>query len=225
MAVRKKPALEAMRSNGAAVAEAVIPTPEPEAAPAKAGAVINLPRLDIQVMEVILDGDAPLICHAWSAKQKRLMLSKQMMEASQGKEAKDPEADYRDSLYMMEDGSYGFPAVAFKNAAVDACTSLQKSISKVAARQSFHVVGELVRIEGKPRPREDMVRVGMGTADIRYRAEFPSWTVKLTIRFNSRVLSAGQIINLLNVAGFAVGVGEWRPEKNGSFGLFHVREG
>lgn len=33
---------------------------------------------------------------------------------------------------------------------------------------------------------------------------------------------AEQIVNLFNVAGFACGVGEWRPSKDGSFGTFHV---
>jgi hypothetical protein len=32
-------------------------------------------------------------------------------------------------------------------------------------------------------------------------------------------------VNLFNVAGFAVGVGEWRPERDGSNGMFHVQTG
>lgn len=64
--------------------------------------------------------------------------------------------------------------------------------------------------------------VGMGTADIRYRAEFPDWKARVLVRYNANVLSEAQILNLLNVAGFAVGVGEWRPEKDGQYGMFHV---
>ena len=67
-----------------------------------------------------------------------------------------------------------------------------------------------------------MVRISMGTADIRYRGEFPVWRVTFTIRHNANVLSAEQIINLFNVGGFAIGVGDWRPQRNGSFGMFHV---
>jgi hypothetical protein len=54
-----------------------------------------------------------------------------------------------------------------------------------------------------------MVRVGMGTADIRYRGEFKTWSATVTVRYNARVLSADQVVNLFNTAGFAVGVGEW----------------
>jgi hypothetical protein len=46
--------------------------------------------------------------------------------------------------------------------------------------------------------------------------------VKFQVRHNPNVLSVEQIINLFNVAGFAIGVGEWRPQKDGSNGMFHV---
>jgi hypothetical protein len=62
----------------------------------------------------------------------------------------------------------------------------------------------------------------MGAADIRYRAEYPTWHTKVVVRFNANVLSPEQILNLLNTGGFAVGVGEWRPEKDGAYGMFHV---
>jgi hypothetical protein len=192
------------------------------AAEPRAAQRIVLPRLDIQQIRIRLVGDTPLICHRWSEKAKKQILNKQMGTADAGKAHKDPDADYRESLYPLPGGGYGFPAIAFKNAAVTACTSLGKAITKVAARQAFHVMGELVPIEGEPRMREDMVRVGMGTADIRFRGEFPEWSATITVRFNARVLSAEQIVNLFNIAGFAVGIGEWRSEKDGQYGLFHV---
>jgi hypothetical protein len=192
------------------------------AKPTKVAAKIELPELDIRLIEVTVVGDSELIVHRWSEKAIRMMLDRQMGVASAGKEPKDPEQDYHDSLYPFPGGGYGFPTISFKNAAVSACTSLGKSITKVAARQAFHLVGELAKIDGVPRMREDMVRVGMGTADIRYRGGFPKWRVTLTIRYNARVLTEGQVTNLFNTAGFAVGVGEWRSERDGSFGLFHV---
>lgn len=188
----------------------------------KAAMQIQLPELDIRVIDIHVVGDSSLIVHAWSEKAKKQMLDKQMGVASAGREAKNPQRDFEESLYHHPEGGYGFPAIAFKNAAVEACTSLGKSVTKVAARQAFHVVGELVKIDGTPTMREDMVRVGMGTADLRYRGEFVEWSTTIRVRYNARVLSAEQVVNLFNTAGFAVGVGEWRSEKDGSHGLFHV---
>lgn len=199
---------------------------------------IELPELKIGLMEVTLIGDSPLIVHAWSEKAKKEMLAKQMKKAKAAKEAKDPKADFEASMYRLSDGGYGFPSVAFKNAAVTAGTSVA-GLTKIQARQAFHILGEdaditgafegsksrvnLVRIDSEaPAMREDMVRVGMGTADLRYRPEFSEWRAKILVRYNQNVLSEAQILNLLNVAGFAVGVGEWRPEKDGQYGMFHV---
>lgn len=182
---------------------------------------ITLPALNIQYLKLRLRGDSPLICHAWSEKAKRQMLDKQMKKAKQAQTAKDPEADYQESLYKHPDGGYGFPSVAFKAAAVDACSSIA-GVTKVEARGAFHIIGDMLKIEGEPSPREDMVRVGMGAADIRYRGEFREWSVEITLRYNANVLSPEQIANLFNTAGFAVGVGEWRPQRDGSFGMFHV---
>jgi hypothetical protein len=186
---------------------------------------VELPPLNLQRIDVTLIGDTPLIMHKWSEKAKKEMLAKQMKKAKLGKEAKDPERDFRESIYVIGEGKaqyYGFPVIAFKAAAVTACTSIG-GITKVQARQAFHIDGEYARIEGsEPRMREDMVRVGMGTADIRYRGEFFPWFTTLTISHNANVMSAEQILNMLNTAGFGVGVGEWRPEKDGQYGRFHV---
>jgi hypothetical protein len=197
-------------------------------------ASIDLPPLDIQAMKVRLIGDSPLIVHAWSPKALKQMADKQQRKASAGREAKDPWADFCGSMYWLserpdrpteedvESARFGFPAIAFKAAAVTACTSIG-SVTKVAARQAFHVEGEMVEIIGPaPSMREDVCRVGMGTADLRYRGEFSPWSCELTVKFNAGLMSAAQVVNLFQTAGFAVGVGEWRPERDGPYGRFHV---
>lgn len=185
-------------------------------------APVALPKPDIQVVTITIVSLSSLICHAWSDKAKKMMLDKQTKRASAGREAKDPEADYQASLYPHPDGGYGFPASAFKNAAVRAGTYTSDKMTYL--RGAFYVLGEMVKIDGKPEPREDMVRVGMGTADIRYRGEFKEWKATLRVQYNARAVSAEQVINLFEVAGFSVGIGDWRPEKDGSHGRFRVEK-
>jgi hypothetical protein len=195
---------------------------------------IELPPLNIQTVEVPIIGDGPLIVHAWSRKAREQMLAKQMKKATAGKTAKDPWQDFCESLYWLdglpdrpteddvENGRFGFPAVAFKASAITAVTTIG-SLTKVLARQCFHIADEMVEILGPPPAmREDMVRVGMGTADIRHRGEFKPWGAILRVQFNANVLSAEQVLSLFEAGGFGVGVGEWRPEKDGVSGRFHV---
>ena len=201
--------------------------------------VVEILPIDIRLAEITLSSDSPLIVHKWSEKAKREMLEKQMKVAkNKGKDAKSPVADFIDSLYWLEGepeekteegfvaalphARFGFPAVAFKAAAVAAGYRAGVLKNMVMANGAFHIMGEFVEINGTPQMREDMVRIGMGTADIRFRGEFPVWSTKFTIRYNASVMTIDQIVNLFNLGGFACGVGEWRPEKGGTNGMFHV---
>lgn len=177
-------------------------------------------RPNIARLRVHVHGTSSLICHRWSEKAKKQMLDKQMKKASKAKEPKDPEGDFRESLYVTDEGGYGFPAVGFKAAVVRAGTYADMHMTFL--RGALHVSGELVPIEGEPQMREDMVRLGGKTADIRYRGEFPKWKAAVPVELNESVLSIEQLVNLFTIAGFAVGVGEWRPEKNGQYGRFEV---
>jgi len=63
----------------------------------------------------------------------------------------------------------------------------------------------------------------MDTADIRYRAMFREWRMQLELSHNDNgVYSLEQIVNAINVGGYMCGIGEWRPEKDGQYGRFHV---
>lgn len=181
---------------------------------------ITIPPLAIRNLQLTLIGDSPLIVHKWSEKAKKEMLDKHMMKVKAPKTARDPHQEYLDSLYVIEEGVYGFPTTGVKAAAVRACTFSEMKMTE--ARGVFHIDGEYVTIEGEPSMREDMIRVATGSADLRYRAEFKEWRTTFVVKFNSSVLSAEQIVNLFNTAGFGVGIGEWRPQRNGQYGRFHV---
>ncbi|MCB1814354.1 MAG: hypothetical protein KDK04_21925 [Candidatus Competibacteraceae bacterium] len=191
---------------------------------AKNSEIIELPELKQREIVIHLRGTSPLLMHRFSEKAKRKMLGSMQGEAKSSKhEKRDPVKEYEESMYIRPDGTHGFPALAFKNAVVTAANDA--GIQKVLARRAFHVTGpELVKIEGEPRMREDAVTVGRGSADLRYRAEFVEWSTKISLVFNAGVISLEQLLNLFRIAGFGVGVGDWRPEKNGVHGTWEVVE-
>ncbi|MEY8313485.1 hypothetical protein AALA61_16320 [Oscillospiraceae bacterium 42-9] len=194
---------------------------------------VSISAMDIREFDLRIVGDTPLISHAWDEKAKLMMLNKMMKKATNGRETRDPFKDFVNSMYWlsekpenptMEDvlnATFGFPVIAFKAAAVDGGYQSGAMDKKTTARGAFHISGEMAVIEGTPEMREDSVRVGMGT-DLRYRGEFKEWATTLHIRYNAKAMSMEQIINLFNIGGFACGVGEWRPSKDGSYGMFHV---
>lgn len=183
--------------------------------------VIDIPPIEIRAYRLRLVGISPLIMHAWSQKVLRDIADKQGGRARDKKAPKDPQADYEGAFYRLPNGNPGFPTLAFKSAAVSAARQVE-GITMTFLRGTFHTVGDLVEVEGTPHMRMDTVRVGMGTADLRYRPEFTEWAVSLVIRLNVRSLTLEQLVHLFKQAGFSVGVGDWRPEKNGRYGMFDV---
>lgn len=194
---------------------------------AKKAEVADLQRLDIRHAEVKIKGISPLIMHRWDEKAKKEMLDKQMKKTVK-RQPKDPEAQYEASVYKFEDDRLGFPADAFKKAMIRGAKALGLVMTDM--RGGFFVHGEycsrddreLVEVSGKLSMREDMVRISGGTADIRYRGQVEGWAVALNISYNASVVSFDHIINMLNAAGYGVGIGEWRPQTDGMFGRFEV---
>lgn len=201
---------------------------------------IIIPAINIKRATITIVGDSPLIVHKWSEKAKKEMLDKQMKKAkTKGHDAKDPVADFINSLYWLDGeperkdeagfaeaiqsgARFGFPATSVKAAAVAAGYRSGVTKDKVSMNAAFHIDGEYIEIQGVPEMREDMVRVGMGTADIRYRGEFKNWRSTFETKYNASAISLEQLVNLFNLGGFACGLGEWRLEKGGAFGMFHV---
>ena len=207
--------------------------------------VIEIRPIEIKKVTVRVVGDTTLIMHAWSEKAKRMMLEAQMgIAKGKKKEVKNPADDFIRSMYwltpMPEDGTmesfeeaiangarFGFPVTAFKQAAISAAYRMGWAKDKMSMRGAFYIDSDengMIEIHSDtPEMREDMVKVGMGTADIRYRGEFKNWYADLTISYNANgQYSLENIVNIINAGGYVCGVGEWRPERDGQYGMFHV---
>lgn len=215
--------------------------------------VIEIKPIEVVETTVRIYGDTPLIMHAWSQKAKREMLDAQMgKKKGKQKEPKNPMFDFVESIYWLDEKPpitndmsvedsekafaefmqnnnprFGFPATAFKQAAISSAYRMGWSKDKMSIRGAFYIQGDengMVEIHSDmPNMREDMVKIGMGTADLRYRGEFKNWYADLNISYNKNGnYDMSAILNMINAGGYICGVGEWRPERDGTNGMFHV---
>lgn len=192
---------------------------------------VAIDRIAAETILVPIVGTTPLIVHRFSEKAKRQMLDN-MQGRKTPKEPKNPEAEYEAAFYRFEDGGYGFPVIAFKLATVGAARFYGKNVTMTALKQFIFLRGEvgsdgqaLARIEGEPRMREDVVTVGRGGSDLRYRPEFREWSTILTVTYATSALTRNSVLSLIDGGGMGVGVGEWRPEKDGDFGTYAIDTG
>lgn len=176
--------------------------------------------IEVRRASLRIVGDSILVVKAWDAKAKQMILDKQMKRGTQAKEAKNLQEAYEASLYHHPDGGYGFPTVGVKACAVRGAKSIGLVMTDM--KGAFHIPGELLKVEGEPRMRVDMVRVGKGVADIRARGQFDQWAIDVPITYNARLVSLEQLVAMFDAGGYACGIGEFRPENGGSWGMFHV---
>ena len=203
-------------------------------------AAIVIPAIVTRELDLHIKGLSPLICHAFSEKAMREMLESQIGTAKGPKnEPRRPMVEYAESLYWLsekpdfdnlsdeeiwqatQEGVFGFPATAIKRSAVDGAYQTSVTDKKTGMRCAIFVVGEYITINGKPRMREDVARV-QGKAVLRYRAEFPEWDAIMRVQYMQHAMSPAQVANAINLGGFAVGIGDWRPQRDGIFGRFTI---
>lgn len=143
-------------------------------------------------------------------------------------------ADEKLILDPIKKGIFGFPAGGLKAAIVGACR-LKDNLEMVTVKRLFHVEGftncEYIVFENEdgtpaqPYMKEDMVVIGNGIADVRFRGAFKNWFSTLTVTFNAEKFDANTMVNLIDAAGNG-GIGEWRPAAkktcSGNYGRFEV---
>jgi len=207
--------------------------------------LVEITPIKVKKVALRIVGDSPLLVHAWSEKDKKMMLDAQMGKAKgKKKDPKNPVADFINSMYWLDNkpeemtmeafeesiqngARFGFPVSGLKQAAISAAYRMGWVKDKMGLRGAFFIEADrdgMIEIKGDaPEMREDMVKVGMGTADIRYRGEFRNWYADIVLTYNEAgQYSLENIVNIINAGGYVCGIGEWRPERDGQYGMFHV---
>jgi len=152
-------------------------------------------------------------------------------------EEKTPEAF---EAAVKAGAKFGFPVTAIKQAALAACYRAGIIPNQTGMKCVFYLNAQdginpgtgselaVIETDEPPKFREDMVKIGGMTkvADLRYRPAFNNWKIRLTISLiEVGTFTMDSIINAIDMGGFMNGIGEWRMERDGEFGRFHVETG
>lgn len=210
------------------------PVAEPfKAVPTASGMrIVTIPGIKTEKVTCLVVGTAPLICHKFSQKVIGQLLAKHKGEAKQAREKKDPEANFEAARYRLLDGSDGVPAGGVKGcivAANDKDSGLAKTTAKGVFRVSADCVAtNLIRIitPTPPRMREDVTRTTTGVVNITHRPEYWPWAMLLNVEFLPGYVSIAQTLQAIEMAGFRIGLCEWRPSSKmsttGTYGTFRL---
>lgn len=187
---------------------------------------INVKQLNVATIKVKVVGDSPYMPEPMDV----AVLERYDKKKSKQSYDKDDISEIdkvKEKYYYTPKGEKGIPARAFYNAMIRASSYLfdKKDGGMRNIKEGVVVLGDILpltyskeeiiehwgRMSGQSKAPRKILRNG-----------FYDWSCELTIRYNEAQLSPEQIFNILNWAGFHIGVGAFRKEKTGNFGLFRV---
>lgn len=191
--------------------------------------VIYLNPIKVESLVVHIRGISPMIQHKWSERAIGAIRDKHAGKKTKNRQVRYVDDEGQASAYVTASGEYGVPAGAFKKCLINAAhkdLGIEKTLVKKSIFIKCNDKNNVIPFTtfGERLIREDPVRVGMGSADLHYRMEFRDWEIDVPIDFDGELLQAETIVNLMNRAGFGVGLMEWRPINGGEYGRFEVEE-
>lgn len=188
---------------------------------------LTVPTIERVTLRARIEGTTPLIVNRMSEAKIEAIEKSQAGAAKTKKPPRDPHAEFAGAQYRLADGGHGFPGGGVKRAMVTAGQRFadEKGTELLGA---FTVPAELLRIvaDADPRMRTDRVVLAgpSRTTSVAYRPEYWPWAMDVPLIVNVSFIPVDRVINLLQIAGISVGLGEWRVEKKGTFGQFEVVE-
>jgi len=211
----------------------------------KKAATIQIPDLEMKVMNVRVVGISPLITHKMSEKIKKQLRDKVQNKKTKQREAKNPKAEYNGARYRVDEnglwaktGADAVPAYTLKTAIVDAAKDIEGMTATGTKRLLFVELGKegvpilngdgTFGIDCEPEMDESIQRVGgkgpgTGAPDFRYRPLYRDWAMEFEVTYNAAIIGDEEVLALINYAGMHQGLCEHRPGKSGGQnGMFRV---
>lgn len=192
----------------------------------KAQQEVVITPIKITEMNIGIMGTTPLLMEKMSDKVIESLTNIMEGKGKEKKPNRNFEQEVKDKIHYTADGKVGFPASGFKKAIVEAAPYMADMDKKLA--RSIVVIGDMIEIKFK----QQVTNKAMGRdSGIRraprpiWRPEFKGWSCTLKVRFNNSQITADQVVNLIKLAGFHIGVGGWTPQHSGSYGMFTVASG
>ncbi len=151
-----------------------------------------------------------------------------------GKDDAEAQANFDEAI--RNGARFGFHIGGIKQSFIKGASRSGMDVKMTELRGSFFLKGageysnddyaEIVT-PNPPKMREDMVMVGgmSRAADLRYRGQFDEWEIPLVMVFNKNgKYTVEQLLATINAGGFSTGIGEWRPEKDGQYGMYVLKK-
>lgn len=205
---------------------------------AKDSEVIVIEKLDPKMIMVTITGDSDLICNKMNA-----VITKQLIDARKDKAKKVAEKSnmweevitaihWRDGnpsefseASLMEALESNAPCISafglaqsFKDAVVR--FGIDKYSTKFRAAVNISSDGGLIPFTfSEYHLDEKLMSPKMGAPVLSRQSRFSGWEAKICIRFIDSLYSMEQIVNIINLAGFGLGIGSGRSS---GFGRYHV---
>lgn len=177
-------------------------------------------------IKIEIEGIKPLLTHN--------PIGMQTPKNGKGSTIPEPEDEAEAGTYRMPDGTCGVPGSGFRAALLGAAGAWKgpraRSTMKsaIAHIEVLEEVAPLSLRDGTPiksyiiDKRRVLLQGKNGV--IRCRPRFEEWCATFTVEYDDLLLPKPEIlIEIANDAGRRMGLGDFRPQKNGPFGRFAVR--
>ena len=187
---------------------------------------LEIKKLALESVTIRIIGDTPLLTDRLdpSVVYKDEGAGKKENKNSSLTEGKI-EKMWLESVYLRSDG-YGFPGSGVHKAIIASgkFAGIPMTRIKSAVRVLTDETTYLPLVSLEPERDEQVGRnSNKGNAPVpAVRAKFRNWHIDVPVVYMTSELFLDDVVQLLQIAGYAVGIGAYRPEKCGPFGQFHV---
>jgi len=143
------------------------------------------------------------------------------------KDTRSEDQKTQDKIHYTADHKVGIPGAAFMKGCIEMAPYIE-GLDKKKVMGSVRILDDIIPIKFKKQSVHETWGTNAGITKapkIIRRPIFTDWECELNIMFNAANITAEQVVNLVNWAGFQSGVGGWRASKGGSFGSYEVVKG